>query len=60
MTEAPVTTGRRRSCIGPENTYRAFDDEVPDYGMITIYHNDDPTTTTQFLLVNIVTGEINV
>ena len=42
MTEAPVTTGRRRSCIGPENTYRAFDDEVPDYGMITIYHNDDP------------------
>ena len=42
MTEAPVTTGRRRSCVGPENTYRAFDDEVPDYGMITIYHNDDP------------------
>ena len=42
MTEGSVTTKRRRSCVGPENTYRAFDDEVPDYGMITIYHNDDP------------------
>ena len=25
MTEAPVTTGRRDSCIGPENTYRKKD-----------------------------------
>ena len=42
MTEAPVTTGRRRSCIGPIKTYRKIDDRVPDYGTITVYHNDDP------------------